>query len=399
MSRKLLIDEFDYQLPEESIAQFPLEKRDASKLLVYRNGQILHDGFQNISNYLSCDDLLVFNDTKVIPARLFFQKPTGSTIQVFLLEPVEPYTQMERALESSESLSWNCIIGNLKKWKEGEELELEIDTELKLKAILTDREKRTVRFSWQEDISFSEVLKLIGNLPLPPYINRAPQHSDEERYQTVYASHQGAVAAPTAGLHFSEPILDELKAKNIEIRQLTLHVGAGTFQPVKTEDVREHPMHEETFIISRELLEGLITSKRIVATGTTSLRALESMYWMGLKIYSDDNSSPENLFRIGQFEYENIPATLDYREALTAVLHYFDQHDIERIEAHTAIMICPGYKVRSAHAIITNFHLPKSTLIMLISSLVGDKWKKIYSEALEKDYRFLSYGDSSLLFF
>jgi len=386
------LSEFDYHLPETRIAQYPLTQRDASKLLVYQSGNIEHSQFTDISEYLNEDDLLIFNDTKVIPARMFFRRSSGARIEVFLLDPVAPFNNMEQMLKSAGPAEWNCIIGNLKKWKDGETIFCELPEGDVLEATLVDRNVGRVRFNWPTG-NFADILIRTGKIPLPPYIDRQSEELDSDRYQTVYAEHDGAVAAPTAGLHFTDRVITDLNVKGVQIAHVTLHVGAGTFQPVKESDVRKHNMHEEVFMVDRSLIKSLRSAKRRIATGTTSLRAIESLYWMGVKA----STGAESVLELGQFEYEDLPGEISYEQALEFLDNHLQHRGLEQARASTAIMIMPGYKVRSISGLITNFHLPKSTLIMLIASWVGNDWRRIYQEALSNDYRFLSYGDSSLL--
>lgn len=387
------LSEFDYHLPETRIAQYPLSQRDASKLLVYQSGEIMHSQFADISKFLNQDDLLIFNDTKVIPARMFFKRSSGARIEVFLLDPIAPFNNMEQMLKSEGPVEWNCIIGNLKKWKDGETILCELPDGDVLEATLVDRTAGRVRFSWPSG-NFADILIRTGRIPLPPYIDRQSEELDSDRYQTVYAEHDGAVAAPTAGLHFTDRVISDLGTNGVQIAHVTLHVGAGTFQPVKESDVRKHNMHEEVFMVDRSLIQSLRNAKRRIATGTTSLRAIDSLYWMGVKAAT----GAENVLELGQFEYEDLPGDMSYGEALGVLDDYLKHRDLEQSRASTAIMIMPGYKIRSISGLITNFHLPKSTLIMLIASWVGNDWRRIYQEALDNGYRFLSYGDSSLLF-
>jgi len=353
----------------------------------------MHSQFADISKFLNQDDLLIFNDTKVIPARMFFKRSSGARIEVFLLDPIAPFNNMEQMLKSEGPVEWNCIIGNLKKWKDGETILCELPDGDVLEATLVDRTAGRVRFSWPSG-NFADILIRTGRIPLPPYIDRQSEELDSDRYQTVYAEHDGAVAAPTAGLHFTDRVISDLGTKGVQIAHVTLHVGAGTFQPVKESDVRKHNMHEEVFMVDRSLIQSLRNAKRRIATGTTSLRAIESLYWMGVKAAT----GAENVLELGQFEYEDLPGDMSYGEALGVLDDYLKHRDLEQSRASTAIMIMPGYKIQSISGLITNFHLPKSTLIMLIASWVGNDWRRIYQEALDNGYRFLSYGDSSLLF-
>lgn len=387
-------DDFDYELPESRIAQFPPEVRGNSKLLVYQDGQVTHHVFSELPEFTESGDLIIFNNTRVIPARMHFRRESGASIEIFLLEPLKPYAQTERAMQSPGDQEWECIIGNLKKWKQGEQLALKTPSGIHIQAELLDRAKRTVRLKWEGDVPFAQVLNEVGKMPLPPYIHRETTALDSNRYQTVYAKFDGAVAAPTAGLHFTPPLLQELKDRGIDTAFVSLHVGAGTFKPVKEKDFRSHDMHAESFSVERPVLEQLLRARRVIATGTTSLRTLESIYWMGVKL----KQSAGDPFILAQFEHEQLPGNFEFRETVQVLLNYLKEQDLDRLEGRTSIMITPEYRIRSINGLITNFHLPKSTLIMLIASWVGTNWRQIYREALENDYRFLSYGDSSLLF-
>jgi len=387
------VKEYWYELPPERIALYPLPERDQSKLLVYRDEAISHEAFKDISDYLPRESCLFFNDTRVIPARLLFQKSTGAWIELFLLSPVAPSSIVALAMEAKNSTQWICAIGNLKRWTDGVALENTLG-EITLKARLVDRTKSLVEFSWAGSLSFAEVVSRMGNTPLPPYLNRRAEDSDRQRYQTVYSHHDGAVAAPTAGLHFTDPILHDLESKNHRIQFLTLHVSAGTFQPVKTENATDHVMHEEQIIITRQNIEALLTSKQIVAVGTTSLRTLESIYWYGVLLSENQEAN----FRIAQNDPYIRTSTISTQEAFTNVLEKMNSLGVDFLQGETSILILPGYTFRSIDALITNFHQPGSTLMLLIAALVGNGWRNIYAEALQNNYRFLSYGDSSLLF-
>lgn len=395
MERTLNIRDYTYDLPADRIALFPLEKRDDSKLLVYDHGQITHHRFHSLTDHLPPNSLLFFNDTRVIPARLHFQKETGAEIEIFLLHPVLPSPLLLEAMQATGTCSWQCTIGNLKRWTEGTVLVKKIDDST-LRASLTDREKSIVAFSWDGGQSFAEIITRSGETPLPPYLKRDAEASDKERYQTVYAHYEGAVAAPTAGLHFTPEILDTLKQKNIKTDFLTLHVSAGTFQPVKTALADEHVMHREQIIVNRaNLLHLLEENKVIIPVGTTSMRTLESLYWYGVKLLADPNAS----FVITQHEpYQDNRALPSRTEAFRAVLQRMNTAGTDTITGETSIYIMPGYTFRVCQALITNFHQPGSTLILLVAAFVGEDWKKIYEAAMKEGYRFLSYGDSSLLF-
>lgn len=392
--------DYHYELPEECIAKFPLEKRDESKLLIYnQQAQIVHSQFKHITTYLSSTDTLFFNDTKVIPARLYFQKHTGAVVEIFLLNPIYP-VEVHSAMLATNQCTWACAIGNLKRLRNEPVLERKVSIngqEITLKAELQDYEKQVIRFAWNDAIiSFAELLTYIGEVPLPHYLKREAEESDKENYQTVYARNEGAVAAPTAGLHFTENLLENIQKQGIKLDYLTLHVAGGTFQPIRHEKVIEHPMHAEQMIISQQNVENLLDSKNIIAVGTTSMRTLESLYWYGVKLMS----MSDTLFKIAKlmpyrYEAELLPSR---QEALQEVLNYMKNNKLEKISGETEIMIVPSYPFQVCDALITNFHLPSTTLILLVAAFVGEAWQKIYQEALENNYRFLSFGDSSLLF-
>ena len=387
------ISDYTYDLPPDKIAIYPLPQRDASKLLVCKYGNITHSVFKSLPDHLPYNTFLFFNDTRVIPARLHFRKETGALIEVFLLTPSAPSPLIAETMMSTERCSWQCTIGHLKRWPEGVSLVKESHG-LTLKATLKDRTKNIVEFSWETGESFAEVIRRAGETPLPPYIRRQAEIADVERYQTVYSHYDGAVAAPTAGLHFTPAVFDKLAAKNIGHDFLTLHVSAGTFLPIKTERAEEHVMHEEQIIFRRRNLDNLLMADRFVtAVGTTSMRTLESIYWFGAKLIAD----PDAKFNIAQndpYVDAKLPAG---REALEAVGRYMDRHQVDEIIGETSIYIRPGYTFRICQGLITNFHQPGSTLMLLVAAFIGEHWRKVYEEALKNDYRFLSYGDSSLL--
>lgn len=396
---KIDLKEYEYTLPEERIAKFPLEKRDASKLLHVQDNQIKHLHFYDLPDLLPADTLLVYNDTKVIPARLIFQRETGARIEIFLLQPIAPTTVIPEIMLAKHPVIWETMIGNAKKWKDGEILKGQVHVigqEIVLSARLIDREKKAVEFSWDDaEIAFVDLVEASGEVPLPPYLNRKPNADDKSRYQTVYSKKEGAVAAPTAGLHFTDEIFEKLRAKGIQETQVTLHVSAGTFQPVKAENVLEHPMHSEQIHINRETIEKLLAQKgKTVAVGTTSVRTLESLFWFGVKLLEGKNEA----FVIEKlFAYEARAVVPTKEESLEAVLDLMKKNGLESIWGTTEIFIFPGYQYRMIDGLITNFHQPGSTLILLIAAILGDNWKSVYQEALNQDYRFLSYGDSSLL--
>lgn len=395
MKPPISILDYTYTLPEERIADVPLENRDASKLLVYNHGNIEHSEFTSLPDYLPTNTLLFFNNTRVIPARIYFHKETGATIEVFLLQPAQPSSILAETMQATKSCQWYCTIGNLKRWKDQNKLTKNVDGGV-LTAELINREQGLVEFIWSPaNLSFAEIISKVGITPLPPYIKRDANKDDLNRYQTVYSHHEGAVAAPTAGLHFTESVLKELDTKGIKKDFLTLHVSAGTFQPVKTENAREHIMHQEQVMVSVQNIENLLQADSlIVAVGTTSMRTLESLYWYGVKLMHDEKAA----FVIDQEDaYQNYSNLPDRKEALTAVMKYMKENKLSTLIGHTSIYILPGYTFRICRGLITNFHLPGSTLMLLVAAFVGEDWKKIYQGALNNNYRFLSYGDSSLL--
>jgi len=391
------IEDYTYGLPDERIAKFPLEQREASKLLVYDDGRIDEKHFYEVPEILGPGKMLVFNNTKVIYARILFRKPTGAMIEVFCLEPYRPsdYAQSFAACGRCE---WKCMVGNLRKWKEGTiycTYRFE-GKEYRLAATRKCREENDVivEFAWDTPLSFSEVLEYCGRIPIPPYLNRESEEEDKIRYQTVYSKNEGSVAAPTAGLHFSLPVLKALREKGVAIEELTLHVGAGTFRPVKSETIGGHDMHTEHISVRREVIEHLyVHQEDVIAVGTTSVRSLESLYWMGVKriLGCEDFSS------LGQWEAYALPAGYTLRESMAALLAWFDERDAELLKAQTTIIIVPGYTYRVIAAMFTNFHQPQSTLLLLVAAAIGEDWRKVYDYALAHDFRFLSYGDSSLL--
>lgn len=388
------IQDYTYNLPSEKIAVHPLEKRDESKLLIYRNGKIQHGRFGMLPEILPANSLLFFNNTRVVPARLKFQKDTGAEIEVFLLSPVSPSTLMINAMEMRNKSVWKCTIGNIKRWNADATLVKQLGA-ICLRAVLIDKAEGLVAFDWGPEHTFAEVVNQAGETPLPPYLKRNAETADRERYQTIYSKNDGAVAAPTAGLHFTENIFQSLQKRNIPSDFVTLHVSAGTFQPVKTENAVEHTMHREQIILTRKNIENLLLpDKFIIPVGTTSMRTLESLYWYGVKLLKD----PTATFTIEQADpyksYSSLPGNV---EVLHAILKRMDELSTDIIGGESSIYIYPGYTFRFCEGLITNFHQPGSTLILLVAAFVGPDWKNIYQEALENDYRFLSYGDSSLL--
>ncbi|MVM37736.1 S-adenosylmethionine:tRNA ribosyltransferase-isomerase [Spirosoma sp. HMF3257] len=399
-TKELLLSQFQYDLPDERIARFPLPQRDASKLLVYKNGEIHHEQFMQLPDLLPANSFLVFNNTKVIPARLHFTKPTGAVIELFLLNPFPNSQPISLAMEATGSVVWQGMIGNRKRWKPDETLKTTLTTpdgEVILMVSWFDYEQSTVQLSWQpETLTFAQLIQYAGEIPLPPYLKREATDIDRETYQTVYSKQEGAVAAPTAGLHFTPSVFQALAHRGIDHDYLTLHVGAGTFQPIKTEDVRQHHMHTEEVVYTQENLRNLLDHMdNLIAVGTTSMRALESLYWMGVKLI---NNEPKPFQLDQHYAYQlAIHQQPKPEESLQAVLDYIIEAKQESIVAYTGIYITPGYQFKLCKGIVTNFHQPGSTLILLIAALIGENWKHIYKEALENDYRFLSYGDSSLL--
>lgn len=400
MQRHIDIEDFNYDLPDERIAKFPLAERSSSKLLVYRNGSIDEAHFRDIASHLPEGALLVFNNTRVVRARLVMHKESGARIEVFCLEPHAP-ADYERAFQQREVSEWSCIVGNLKKWKEGEvAIHFEHEgAEHSLRAEIVERGTREhiVRFRWSADCTFGELLETLGRIPIPPYLNRDSEDIDNTRYQTVYARYEGSVAAPTAGLHFTEELMASMRDRGFGFEGVTLHVGAGTFLPVKAENAAEHPMHTEHFSITRATIEHLEQSYgRIVAVGTTSVRTLESLAALAWRIRQSGTPDTERV--VGQWELYDIEESFDGKAVLTTLRAYMETNDIEQLKAATQIMITPlGYRFRVVRYIVTNFHQPKSTLLLLVSAYVGDDWHRIYDYALAHDFRFLSYGDSSLL--
>lgn len=400
MERHIAINDFDYPLPDERIAKFPLAERSASKLLVYRGGEISERRFADIGDVLPAGQLIVFNNTKVIRARIIMHKPSGARIEVFCLEPHAP-ADYERAFAVTGTCEWSCIVGNRKKWKEGY-VEINFDYEgaaVWLRAWIVEERGRecTVRFEWSAPMTFGQLLEHLGRIPIPPYLNRDSEEIDYTRYQTVYSKFEGSVAAPTAGLHFTPELLESLRGRGFDFAEVTLHVGAGTFLPVKDEDAAQHPMHTEHFEIRRDTVRQLLAKwGAVTAVGTTSVRTLESLAALAWRIHA--TGSPDAGRVIGQWELYDIPADYTGRTALGELLGWMEREGEERLKAATQIMITPlGYTFRIVRNIITNFHQPKSTLLLLVSAYVGDDWRRIYDYALGHDFRFLSYGDSSLL--
>lgn len=403
--RYLSINDFTYPLPEERIAKYPLAERDASKLLVFQNGQLKDDTYRNIADHIPAGSLLIFNNTKVVEARLVFQKTTGGQIEIFCLEPHEQYPDITSAMLQQEKVQWLCLVGGASKWKKGQVLEKKVTIAGK-EIILSANyvEKRAdcfvIELSWLPgSLSFAELLHYTGAIPLPPYIKRAVESDDADRYQTIYAHFDGSVAAPTAGLHFTNHIFRQLEEKCIKKDFVTLHVGAGTFKPVKAAIMGEHEMHAEFIDIKRSLIETLVANLEgnILAVGTTSLRTIESLYWLGVKTIIDPAIHPSALSLTQWEAYDHLNQNIRAKDALTALLQWMKQNSTDRLVTKTQIIIAPGYTLRIAKALITNFHQPQSTLLLLVAALTGNQWRTIYDHALRNSYRFLSYGDGSLL--
>lgn len=400
-TRHIKISDYNYPLPDERIAKFPLERRDQSKLLVYRNGDISESVFASLPDYLPAGSLMVFNNTKVIQARLHFRKETGALIEIFCLEPVQPADYAQNFQQTRRS-AWLCLVGNLKKWKEGP---LQRQMTVKGQPVtLTARRgeprgtSHWIDFEWDNpDITFADILEVFGELPIPPYLNRPTQESDKQTYQTVYSKIKGSVAAPTAGLHFTPEVLDALRTKGIDLEEVTLHVGAGTFKPVKSEEIEGHEMHTEYIAVSRHTVEQLLAhAGNVTAVGTTSVRTLESLYYIGAALSEHPDASEEELHVRQWTPYDTAPS-LTAQEALRHVLDYLDRHGLDTLHTSTQIIIAPGYEYRIVNRIVTNFHQPQSTLLLLVSAFVKGDWRRIYDYALAHGFRFLSYGDSSLL--
>lgn len=396
------ISEYNYHLPDERIAKYPLGKRDQSKLLHYCNGAIKVQSFFELPDLLPANSLMVFNNTRVIHARMLFKKPTGATIEVFCLSPHSPKDYAQN-FEQTATNVWSCMVGNARKWK-GEPLALALDGDagsvtLSAKKLSTEGQEHHIQFSWDNAAyTFSELLEIAGNLPIPPYLNRPTEESDENTYQTVYSQVEGSVAAPTAGLHFTDDVLQTLSNKNIERAEVTLHVGAGTFKPVKTEQIGGHEMHTELISVERETIEKMLANEnKLIVVGTTSLRTIESLYYIGAKLLNGKLSATDSIV-VDQWEpYDDDNNRYTPKQALLAILDYMKQNNLRVLIASTQIMIAPGYQFKFVDALLTNFHQPQSTLLLLVSAFVGAGWRAIYDFAMQNEFRFLSYGDSSLL--
>jgi len=396
--KNIAISEYDYPLDDNRIAKHPLKHRDASKLLVYKNKEVIKSTFTSIVDEFSTGDLMIFNNTKVIQARLRFTKETGANIEIFLLYPVVP-NDYQLSFMQTHTNQWNCIVGNIKRWK-GEVLKLSIG-ELGI-TLLAQMVRRTedgalVEFTWDnKDITFAQVVEHVGEVPIPPYLNRNPEADDKMRYQTVYAKPEGSVAAPTAGLHFTENVLSQLKVKGVLLTETTLHVGAGTFKPVKSPTIEDHEMHTERIYITIGLIDAILNRKKdVIAVGTTTLRTLESIYWLGVKVL--ENKIEENMYKVDQWDPYTLKQEIGLNEALNALKNQISDHRQGFLSASTQLLIVPGYKFKVVNRLVTNFHQPRSTLLLLVAAFIGDDWKEVYKFALENDFRFLSYGDSSIL--
>ena len=406
--RHIRISDYNYPLPDERIAKFPMARRDHSKLLVYRHGEVSDDVFYHLPDYLPSGALMVFNNTKVIQARMHFRKsdaqgqPTGALIEVFLLEPAEP-SDYELMFQTTDRCAWYCLVGNLKKWKEGPLVRMvEIagrEVEVRATRGPVHGTSHRIDFEWTGHCSFAEIIDAMGELPIPPYLNRETQESDKTTYQTVYSKIKGSVAAPTAGLHFTPEVLADLDAHGIDREELTLHVGAGTFKPVKSEEIEGHEMHTEYISVRRDTIRKLIAHEgQAIAVGTTSVRTLESLYYMGLKVMRNPDLTSEEL-HVAQWEpYEEVKSeVVSALGSLKALLAWMEEHQLEVLNSSTQIIIAPGYDYKIVRMLVTNFHQPQSTLLLLVSAFVHGDWHRIYDYALSHDFRFLSYGDSSLL--
>ncbi len=399
-TKNISISDYNYELPDERIAKFPVTPRDHSQLLVYDNGNIIDDHFYNLPQYLPKGALMVFNNTKVIRARLHFHKDTGALIEVFLLEPYAP-AEYEQMFLTRGHCQWLCLVGNLKKWKEGK-LTLTIANNQYPITVKASRgamvgTSHIIEFDWSGEVTFAELLEAAGQLPIPPYLNRETQQSDLTTYQTVYSKIKGSVAAPTAGLHFTPEVLAALDAHGIDREELTLHVGAGTFKPVKSDTMGGHVMHSEHICVRRQTLEKLLKHNcSAIAVGTTSVRTLESLYYMGLKVMANAELTEEQL-HVDQWEPYDNSSSVGTEEALSALLNWMDHNGLDALHASTQIIIAPGYHFHIVSQLVTNFHQPQSTLLLLVSAFTKGRWRDIYRHAIDNGYRFLSYGDSSLL--
>ena len=404
--KNISILEYTYSLPDEKIANYPLPDRDASKLLILKEGHLLEDQYKNIAGYLPENALLIFNNTKVIEARILFQKSTGALIEIFCLEPHEKFSDISQAMSTQKKVWWKCLVGGASKWKHGQMLEKKLTVakkEITLNASIIKKEGTyfIIEFCWEpEEIHFAELLHKAGLIPLPPYIKRETEPSDTERYQTLYAEHDGSVAAPTAGLHFTESIFQKLTEKNIRKEFVTLHVGAGTFKPVKSETLADHEMHSEYFVVNLNVIQQLHDQLKqpIFAVGTTSLRTMESLYWLGVKTIMQPTIEAGSL-TIKQWDpYEILQNHISAEHSLYSLIRWLQKNNLSQLVTKTELLIAPGYEFKLIDGLITNFHQPQSTLLLLVAALVGDDWRRVYEHALTHDYRFLSYGDGCLFF-
>jgi S-adenosylmethionine:tRNA ribosyltransferase-isomerase len=400
--KELRIEDFSYELPDEQVAKYPLEVRDASKLLIYDKGSISEDVYRNISGHIPGGSLLVFNQTKVVHARLLFRKETGGIIEVFCLEPHEQYADVQTAMAEKGKVWWKCLVGGAGKWKPGTVPELKHNApDFTLQARMVERAAGNfiLELSWYDtELTFAEILHYAGKVPLPPYLHREAEVTDEHRYQTIYAKEEGSVAAPTAGLHFTEHVMSSLAERKIDTAFVTLHVGAGTFKPVKSETMAEHDMHAEWIDVDKAAIQQLIsqTDTGIIAVGTTSLRTLESLYWIGVKLQKGTLPDMKGI-AVEQWDPYETDSAITAKESLTALLQYLEAEGLERLICRTRIIIAPGYEMRIVKGLVTNFHQPQSTLLLLVAALIGKDWRKVYDYALQHGYRFLSYGDGCLL--
>lgn len=403
--QNISIEDYNYPLPDERIAKYPLSERDASKLLVSTKEKFISSQFKNIGDFLPKDSLLIFNETKVVRARLQFTKESGASIEIFCLEPVTGDGDYQLAFGVSSPSVWKCLVGNSRRWKNDTILSLQVAATPKHQGftLFANRIEKNdnyslIEFSWEpSDLSFAEILEAAGEIPLPPYLHREAEASDRERYQTVFAKHEGSVAAPTAGLHFTNELISDLKARGISFEEVTLHVGAGTFRPVSSETIGDHEMHSETIVVRKSCIENLIKNhdKTIIPVGTTSMRTIESLYWIGLMLI-EEGLEERNLHLNQWFPYKERESLPSAEESLSTILEYMNKHQMKVFHASTALMIAPSCKIKIAKALITNFHQPKSTLLLLVSALIGERWKEAYQYALDNDFRFLSYGDSCI---
>jgi S-adenosylmethionine:tRNA ribosyltransferase-isomerase len=401
-TKNIRIEDFDYDLPDDRIAKFPLKERDKSKLLVWKNGRITESRFQNLGTFIPENALLIFNNTKVIQARMIFYKETGAQIEIFCLEPIEPSDYAESFIRTK-SCTWLCLIGNSKRWKTGKLTSTIQSVTCTVEKVKSLGETHWIRFEWDDaNLCFADILEQYGELPIPPYLNRKTEESDKLTYQTIYSKINGSVAAPTAGLHFTENVFESLREKNIDFEELTLHVGSGTFKPVKSETIAEHTMHSECISVKKSTIEKLLKKERpIFAVGTTSVRTLESLYFIGAILETNPNADVEDLFVDQWLPYElndnSEHPPVSVSRSLNNILHFMDKKQLKTLTTRTQIMIAPGYDFKIVEGMITNFHQPKSTLLLLVSAFVNGDWSVIYNYAKENDFRFLSYGDSSLL--